>query len=258
MLVFIDESYKIDSKGVLHHAIAGIGIEEHRYRALEAGVHEIRRKWLVTRDGLSQDDVGRLLSTKLPVKGNPEQFEIKGEDLLQARRIEKYLESGSSPSISVVLELLELVRLCRATTFGILSNPNDVDEILKSDGCPVQYIRLLDRINKWMLDAYPDRMAIPVFDNIHGGTNSHVSRQIGKYLYRHAIGKTMRRIVPTPFWIDSKSTAGSQVADVVAHILMNSMMPPNERKAIEFLWDLVVGMESTGSNYRTVTRLKRS
>jgi len=258
MLVFIDESYKTDSTGVLHHAIAGIGIEEHRYRALEAGTHEIRRRWLVSRDGLSQQDVPPLLATKLPVNGNPEHFEIKGEDLLQQRRIEKYHELGSSPSISIVLELLELARKCRATTFGILSNPDRVEDILKSEGCPVQYIRLLDRINKWMLDAHPDRMAIPVFDNIHGGTNSHVSRQIGMYLYRHAVGKEMRKIVPTPFWIDSKSTAGSQVADVVAHILMNSMQPQMERKDTEFLWKLVVGMEATGDGYRTVTKLKKT
>jgi len=258
MLVFIDESYKSDSNGVLHHAIAGIGIEEHRYRALEAGTHEIRRRWLTTRDGLTQDDVRHLLATKLPVKGNPEHFEIKGEDLLQQRRIAKYHELGSSPSISIVLELLELARKCRATTFGILSNPDRVDDILNSEGCPLQYIRLLDRINKWMLDAHPDRMAIPIFDNIHGGTNSHVSRQIGMYLYRHAVGKEMRRIVPTPFWIDSKSTAGSQVADVVAHILMNSMQPLMERKDTEFLWNLVVGMEATGDGYRTITKLKKT
>lgn len=256
MLFFIDESYKFDSIGDLHHVIAGIGIEEQRYRSLEAATHRIRRNWLVSRDGFAQEEVASMLATKLPVNGDPETFEFKGQDLLQQRRIDKYRELGSSPSISIVKELLQATKDCGATTFGVLSNPKNVDEILRSNGCPPQYIRLLDRINNWMIDANPNQMAIPVFDNIHGGTNSHVSRQIGKYLYRHARGKKIRKIIPTPFWIDSSSTAGSQIADIVAHILMNSMLPSFERKQIEFLWQSVVGMESSQFGYRTITRLK--
>ena len=35
----------------------------------------------------------------------------------------------------------------------------------------------------------------------------------------------MRCIFPSPFWVDSQSMAGAQIADLVAHILMDSMMP---------------------------------
>ena len=79
-----------------------------------------------------------------------------------------------------------------------------------------------------------------------------------KYLHRHATGKTLVRVVPAPFWIDSKTTAGSQVADIVAHTLMNSMMPPAERKPIEFLWQKVMALMGGDGTYRTITKIMRT
>jgi len=257
LLVFIDESYKVDSTGVLQHVIGGIGIEEHRYRALEAGVHQIRGRWLQTRDGLTQEEVRPLLDTKLLVNGDPENFELKGQDLLQNRRLNAGQGGRISPSVLIVEECLQLARNCRATSFGVLSNPTNIGEVQSLDACPIQYVRLLDCINRWMLDIHPDRMAIPVFDTIHGGTNSHLSRQIGRYLWRHALGQQMKKIVPSPFWIDSKSTAGSQVADIVSHILMNSMLPPQDRKPLEFLWPRITDLETAGEGYRTISRLRK-
>lgn len=224
---------------------------------MEAGIHNIRRRWLLSRDGVDEETLKTYMATKVLVNGDPESFEFKGEDLLQRRRLMRHTSETPSPSVQIVEECLALVRDCRSTSFGILSNPVHIDAIQKAERCPVQYVRLLDRINKWMLDAHPDRMAIPVFDSIHGGANSHLSRQIGQYLYRHARGSQMRKIVPTPFWIDSTTTAGSQMADIISHVLMNSMQPFKERKPIEFLWKRVVAMEAIGDGYRTVTRLKR-
>ena len=54
----------------------------------------------------------------------------------------------------------------------------------------------------------------------------------------------LRHIVVDPFWVDSRTTAGSQLADLIAHILMNSMRPATTRKPIYALWRKVMAMNT--------------
>lgn len=70
----------------------------------------------------------------------------------------------------------------------------------------------------------------------------------------------MKHIFPSPFWIDSQSMAGAQVADLVAHILMNSMLPEPERKPLGKLWDQVIELRWRWEDGRggTITRLRKA
>ncbi|MCX6382390.1 MAG: hypothetical protein NT023_23420 [Armatimonadetes bacterium] len=45
MIVFVDESYKQDAGGKWHYALAGFGIDEFRYRALQAAVYQLVRRF---------------------------------------------------------------------------------------------------------------------------------------------------------------------------------------------------------------------
>lgn len=99
-----------------------------------------------------------------------------------------------------------------------------------------------------MEETHPSYPVILVLDTEGNGVNLPLSRAIADYLYRSAPGKRMKHVFPSPFWIDSQSMAGAQVADLVAHILMNSMLPQGERKQLSSLWQQVNSLRWSWEN----------
>ena len=67
--------------------LLGIAVEDARYRFLEVGLHRIRKSYLYPREGLTQEQIRPYMSTKVLVNEDPEMFELKGEGLLQNRRL---------------------------------------------------------------------------------------------------------------------------------------------------------------------------
>ena len=260
MIVFIDESYKKDSKGTWHYALAGFGVDEFRYRALQAATYQLIRKYFAVTAEYEGDSWRLALGDKIIVEKSSNEIELKGESLLSSSNLRRF-GGEESPHYRLVDEVLEKVNNCRGTCLGVLVNPADPQDVKDcSRGCPSAYVRLIHIIGKWMAEQHPNQSVTLVLDTEHNAVNLPLSRSIADYLYKSSNGRNLKHVFPSPFWIDSQSMSGAQVADLVAHILMNSMMPETERKQIDRLWSRVNGMRSRWNSGRggTITRQRKA
>jgi len=242
MLVFIDESYERDSNGVWHYALAGFGINEFRYRALQAAVYQLVLDSFGTRDDYDGDGWKDVLNEKIIIESLLEHMELKSGQLLKAGSLRRF-GGINSPHYKLVANVLQKVHDCRGSTIGVLLNPSHPNDVKSTvNGCPPAYQCLLEVVGNWMQESYEGQAVTLVMDTEHNGINLPLSRAISKFMYRSAIGKRMKHVFPAPFWIDSQSLAGAQIADLVAHILMNAMKPDGERKNLDGLTEQVYSL----------------
>jgi hypothetical protein len=259
LVVFIDESYQKDSSGVWHYALAGFAVNEFRYRAIQAATYQLVRQFFDVQANYEGEAWREALADKIIVEKSHDDIELKASYLLKASSLRKF-GGEKSPHHRLVAEILENVSRCRGTSFGVLVNPDDPQQVKScSDGCPPVYTRLIEMVARWMQEEHPGEHVSPVLDTEHSGVNLPLSRSIADFLYRSRVGQNMRNVFPAPFWIDSQSMAGAQVADLIAHILMNSMMPEGERKPLKVLTGTVFDLshrwqKSPGG---TITRLRK-
>lgn len=260
MLVFVDESYDRDPSGRIHHALAGFGIPEAQYRRLVTAVHQLKERHFESADGLTGEQLAELRTRRIACSGEPKRAELKASKLLTAKAANYHLSTGQAQSMLLVEELLDEVIRLEGVVFGILSEPDSVNQIQNPGGLlPLQLRALIERVDTWMAESFPSGHAILVFDAIDNRTSRELNGCVSDFLFRHAEGKRMRRVVPTPFWVDSDSTPGSQVADIIAHVLMNSMLPPDRRKQLGSVWRRVNGMMFTSQDGRVrgIRRLRK-
>lgn len=252
MLVFMDESYEQDGTGRVRHVYAGFGIHEGSYRALVAALHQGKLRYCADGTGLTAEQRDALRLTHILTAGSPEKAEVKAQKLLGAGKARHHMEFGNAPGLLMAEHILDALAATHATVFGVLSHPVS-DAAIRGDQehLPQQYIRLLERVEAWMAEQHPDGAAVMVFDTVHNGCDLRVSRQMADFLFRSKQGQAMRHIVCNPFWVDSTTTAGSQAADLVAHILMNSMRPATDRKPLAHLWQKVASMEFRSVDMKT-------
>ncbi len=252
LLIFLDESYEEDDSSRFRHAYAGFGVDESQYRRLVAAVFQAKLRFFVRDTGFTDEERRDARRTHIITSEAPERAEMKATKLLTAKQTEHYAEFGNAPGIELATQLLEVLDQTQATVFGILSFPTNLADIQSpQEHLPIQFIRLLERIEMWMREQHPDDMAIVVPDTIHEGININLSERIGDFLFRSASGQKLRHIVVNPFWVDSRTTAGSQLADLIAHILMNSMRPTKARKPIDALWRKVMALEFKSTDLQT-------
>jgi hypothetical protein len=259
MLVFIDESYSQDAEGRTCHALAGFGIPEARYRSLLASLHKIKERHFSSADSMTSLEIAELRKSKIACSGEPRDAELKATKLLTRKAAEYHLKTGKAQSILLVEELLDNVFSLNGVVFGVLSHPDKIADIQNpATLLPIQYQVLLERVDLWLRESHADDHAILIFDSIDLQTSRLLNRCVGDFLFRHVGGQRMLNVVPTPFWVDSSSTPGSQVADIIAHVLMNSMFSSADRKPLESAWRRVAQMEFRGRDGRTrgIRRLK--
>ena len=259
LVIFIDESYQKNSGGVWHYALAGFAVNEFRYRAIQAASYQLVRQFFDVQANYVGDSWREALTHKIIVEKSHDDIELKASDLLKASSLRRFGEENS-PHHRLVTEILGNVRRCRGTSFGVLVNPDDPQQVKScSDGCPPVYTRLIEMIARWMQDEHPGQNISLVLNTEHNGVNLPLSRSIADFLYRSRAGQNMSNVFPAPFWRDSQSMAGAQVADLIAHILMNSMMPERERKPLRILTETVYGLSHRWqtSSGGTKTRLRK-
>ena len=260
MIVFVDESYQQDASGTWHYTLAGFGINEFRYRALQAAIYQLIRQYYDVRANYAGDEWRNVLNTKMITETPVSEVELKAANLLKRSSLERF-GGVESPHYRLVTDVLAKVRECRGTCLGVLVNPVTPTAVKDcSQGCPVTYVKLIESVGRWMAEDYPGQPATLVLDTEHNGVNLPLSRSIADLLYRSQSGRNMKHIFPSPFWIDSQSMSGAQVADLVAHILMNSMLPEAEQKPLGKLWDQVNDLRWRWASGRggTITRLRKA
>jgi hypothetical protein len=252
MLLFLDESYEADGAGRHRHVYAGFGVDEKKYRSLVVAVHQCRQKYFLQNGTMAEEERHTAKATHIVTSDPPELAEIKGTVLLARKYTQLHSLYGNVPGLLMVAELFDALAEAEATIFVTLSKPITITELQDGATClPLYLHRLLERANLWMREQHPDGAAIVVLDTVSYRVDHHLSKHMADFLFRSVQGKLMRHIVPNPFWVDSRTTAGTQIADLIAHVLMNSMRPPAQRKPLDDLWKKVVGLEFHSRDLRT-------
>ena len=154
---------------------------------------------------------GRLHALKRDMLGS-ERMELKAVNILNRRTY------GRKPQYrEFIEELFSAIMNLPLTVFAITMQspfpeaPNSDNLIL-----PERFRFLLQRIE--LLAEQRDEMATIMFDgspNLYGG----ISLRFNSFLYRSEEGRACSHITDAPSFVDSKASAGIQIADVVASVI---------------------------------------
>lgn len=170
----------------------------------------------------------------------PHEFEIKGRMLLSKRAL------TSPKKIEFVEELLSLCKHYQLLAFTVgmrqLGGPMLTGFSPEESRIFKVYHYLLERIEAMMEESYPEDMAIVLLDSSDKETNKRRAIAFGNFLYGHEAGKSMRRIVETPFFVSSTLTPGIQVADLFAYALAQQDLGRKEAKLRE-IYDRIRELE---------------
>ena len=140
-----------------------------------------------------------------------ERMEMKGVKLLN-RSVFKHRRER----VAFVEEFFSALLNLPVVVFAIVverptSLPQGGDTFL-----PLYFQYLVERIE--LLAEETDDMATLLFDG-NGENFGGLSTKFNSFIYRSAQGQLYTRITDAPFFVDSKITAGIQVADMVASVI---------------------------------------
>ena len=244
MLLFLDESYEKTGDGKYRMAYGGFAVDERKYRGLVAAVYQAKRRYVcVSPTGLSDTERIELAKTMIVQDVPLDRAELKSGKLMGLRQLRRMAEDGFSPGLALASSMLDALTESQATVFAVLSTPYKPGDILNPVGqIPVEYVRLFERVEQWMREEHSDGMVSVIPDNLDQ-CNSRLSKCLADYFFRSPKGNSMRHLVVTPFWVDSSVTVGSQLADIIAYILMDAMRPRNEPSPLYKLWNRVGALE---------------
>jgi hypothetical protein len=105
------------------------------------------------------------------------------------------------------------------TVFGIVMERPHRTPVQDGRSLATQYRWLLERIEMHCEQTGPDEYATVIFDDMDPGSNAAFSSTFGAWMARTSAGRAMKRIVPTPLFVDSCLTPGIQIADWFAYVI---------------------------------------
>ena len=189
MLVFIDESgHPHPNDPTSRPVVTAVCISDRDSRAISGRIHSLKR-----------DNLGK------------ERMELKGSNLINHRTFRR------KPDYQQFLEeFFSAVLNLPVTIFAAIMErpfpmPNRDSNIL-----PNRFRYLVQRVE--LLAEERDEMATLMFDgqaNLFGG----VGWQFNSFLYRSEEGRACTHITDAPSFVDSKTSAGIQIADLVASVI---------------------------------------
>ncbi|MBM3117988.1 MAG: DUF3800 domain-containing protein [Chloroflexi bacterium] len=158
----------------------------------------------------------------------PHEFEIKGRMLLNKRAL------TSPKKLEFVDEILSLCKRYQLSAFAIGMRQFE-EQMLEGFSREESrifrvYHYLLERVEAMMQESYPDDMAIVLLDSSDKETNKRRALAFGNFLYGHEVGKSVQKIVETPFFVSSSLTPGIQIADLFAYALAQQNLERKEPK----------------------------
>lgn len=140
-----------------------------------------------------------------------ERMEMKG-----ARLLNKSVFRNRRDRVAFVEEFFSALLNLPVTIFAIVverpTAPSQGDETF----LPFYFQYLVERIQ--LLAEERDEMATLLFDG-NGGNFGGLSTKFNSFLYRSIQGRQCGNITDAPFFVDSKITAGIQIADMVASVI---------------------------------------
>ena len=145
----------------------------------------------------------------------PYDFEIKGRLLLNRHAL------TSPKKREFTEEILSLCKLNGIQTFAVGLRYPDAGASDSSSEPSIYRVfnLLLERVDGMMQESYPDDMAVVAFDSQGEGADRNRALQFGNFLYGNPAGRAIQHVVDTPFFVNSQSTKGIQIADLLAYTI---------------------------------------
>lgn len=190
MLVFIDESgVPHPNDNCIKSTVAAVCLPEIEHRRIDTQLFSMKKKFL----------------------GNPE-IEIKSKSFLKPHVYERL--PGHKELIESTFEMMRETDMAVYAT--IVDKPSHTLEY-PPEFLPVQYVRLLERVQAHVEEYCPNEMAIIIYDGEgRGAIKGSLGAAINAYLIRTKDGIGMSKIITTPFFVNSAITPGIQLADLAA------------------------------------------
>ena len=212
MLVFIDESeWPKPSAAGGYTLWGGVALQPKLSKSFSRELFNLERKfWRIS---------------------EPHEFEIKGRMLLNKRAL------TSPKKMEFIEEVLSLCKRYQLLAFAV--GMQQIEEAMLAGFSTEEsrifkvYHYLLERVEAMMQETYPDDMAMVLLDSADKETNKRRAIAFGNFLYGHEAGKSMQRIVETPFFVSSSLTPGIQIADLFAYALAQQNLGRKEPKLRE-------------------------
>lgn len=115
--------------------------------------------------------------------------------------------------------VIDLMRNLDMTLFAIVMERPDQPIYHGSHKLQRHHWWILERIQGWMEQRYPDRLAAIIFDGRDRQENVRLDKCFGRFLFGHAEGRAMTHIIPNVLFVDSELTPGIKLADFCAYIV---------------------------------------
>ena len=212
MLVFIDESEWPKPSAISGYTVwAAVALQPQLSKEFSREVFNLEKKfWQIN---------------------EPHEFEIKGRMLLNKRAL------TSPKKVEFVEEILSLCKRYQLLTFAVgmqqLAEPMLIGFSPEEARIFRIYHYLLERVEAMMQESYPDDMAMLLLDSADKETNMRRAAAFGNFLYGHEAGRSMKKIIETPFFVSSSLTPGIQIADLCAYALAQQNLGRKEPKLRE-------------------------
>ena len=117
-----------------------------------------------------------------------------------------------------VESFFEVCRNLPITIFSVVMERPHIPTPTNIDFLPMQFRHLLYRINQFIELELNGEYGAIFFDG-DGSNYNHLSVRFNNWLYRSRGGQSLTNLVESPFFVDSKLTAGIQIADMVAGVV---------------------------------------
>ena len=191
MLTFIDESgHPHPNDSSTRPVLAAVCFAQQDSRSLSRQLYRVKRIILT-----------------------PERADLE----LKAHNLIKRGTFRRKPELRELVEsVFDLIRNLPITIFAVvMERPK---EVIPRDSVqlPRQYQYILQRVNAMLLDT--PSLATVLVDG-DGSQYGGLSRKFEGYLHRYHEGQSLVNVVDTPYFVDSRYTAGIQLADMVAGVI---------------------------------------
>ena len=191
MLVFIDESgHPHPNDANPRPVVVAVCINEEDSHLVSGRIHGIKRDLLGT---------------------ERERMELKGTDLLNRRTFRR-----KQDYVAFIEDFFVTISNLPITVFAMIMQAPFGEQVDDGELLPNRFRYLVQRIE--LLAEERNKMATIMFDgapNLYGG----IGWKFNGFLYRSDEGRACTHITDAPAFVDSETSAGIQIADMIASVI---------------------------------------
>lgn len=189
MLVFVDESgYPVPTDSTLRPTLVAVCIRESDLRDFTRLIYQVKLRTIGDTD-----------------------YELKASDGIVERTVRKNLTNKRA----CYSEVVDVLAGFNVGVFAVIMQRPDSPPEIPDGIVPIQFRFLLDRVNAWCRKQR--ETGIVIFDT--RADSKMLSKAFYGFLYKSEWGRSLDFILELPLFVDSATTPGIQVADVVAGVV---------------------------------------